>query len=1057
MKHKLLSFFVGSMILTSVAFAQEKKVSGRVTNADGKPLAGVTIAIQGSNNATQTDSNGDYSITVPNGKIIVFRSVGFSDKTLIVKDNSSIYNIALTEDSRSLDEVVVTAMGQTKSKRALGYSTQNVSGKQLVDNGDNNFLNALQGKVAGVEITGSSGGAGSSTNIVLRGISSLTGNNQPLFVVDGIPISNDLDQTTNTLYGNQPANRALDLDPNNIESMNILQGPAAAALYGTRASAGAIIITTKKGSGVKGKTDVTFNTAYGVQNAYGFPKLQNLYGQGASGVFNPISTFSFGLPFGTVPSVANGLIVAPGTEANVNGIVYKEGETIPYKNFPNNFNEFFEQGHTTDNNLSILSGDSKNNYSFSIGTNDIKGILPSSNFNKFNTRFAASSQVTDKLKISGSINYFNNRQIGATTMGNGANSSMFGLYGVTRSTDLAYYKEHYTNPDGTNNWFVSGRDNPFFASYANGYKSKLSRFLGSAEIGYDITNWLNATYRLGIDTYTDRRKKTIAIGSTQAASSAGSILEDNYFRSEINGDLILTAKKQNIFTDGLNLTALVGQSINQRDFQNLYVSAVGLTIPGYENVSNGQNFTGSGERTTQRRVLGVYGQLSFAYNNYLYLDLTGRADKSSTLPKDQNTYFYPSVSSSFVFSELMHLGPDHWFSFGKIRAAYAKVGRDASEYVLDPSVFTSSSYGNNTASFTFPYGSLSGFGLKSTLGNAELKPEFTNSYEGGLNVAFFKNRLNLDLTVYKQGSKNQIISVGMPTSTGYASRLANIAEVSNKGIEVLLSGTPVIAGDFKWDISANFSRNRNKVVSLAEGIESFAIGGNAFSGQTPSVAKGYPFGVIMGSKYQRSPEGDLLVDPTTGLYLTTTIPNQVIADPNRAWSAGLTNTFKYKNLTLSGVLDLKKGGDVISWSAGALRSNGSLDITGEDRDKPHILPGVIQQADGSYIKNNIQIPAQSYWNSGFGGIGGSEFNVFDATTFRVREISVGYDLSGKMLGTNVIKNIRLTLYGRNLYFYAPNSPIDPELSTQGAGNIRGLELQSAPNTRNFGGSLRVTF
>ncbi|QQT27341.1 SusC/RagA family TonB-linked outer membrane protein [Sphingobacterium spiritivorum] len=1056
MKQKLLSFILVCTLMLGVTYAQNRQVSGKITSSeDGSPISGASVSVVGASRAVQSDGSGNYSISVPANATLSFSYVGFTSQRISV-GNQSVINVVLSSDAAVLDEVVVTAMGQEKSKRALGYATQNVKGDQLLDKGDNNILNALQGKVAGVEITGASGAAGASTNIVLRGISSLTGNNQPLFVVDGIPISNDLDQSTNTLYGNQPANRALDLDPNNIASLNILQGPAAAALYGTRASAGAIIITTKKGSGTKGKTDISFNTAYGVQNAYGFPKLQNKYGQGASGVFNAISGNSLGLPFGTIPTLANGLIVAPGTEVVVNGVTYKEGQTVPYVNYPNNFDAFFEQGHTTDNNLSILSGDAKSNLGFSLGKSTNKGILPNSNFDKVNARFSAGSQITDQLNISGSINYFNTTQIGATTQGNGANSSMFAIYGVTRSTDLEYYKENYTNPDGSNNWFIAGRDNPFFASYENTYKSKLQRFMGNVDISYDITNWLNATYRVGLDSYNDRRKKYITIGSTQAPSSAGSILEDSFYRTEFNGDLILTAKKQNIFTEGLNLTALVGQSINQRDYQNLYVNATGLTIPDYTNVANGQNFASSGELTRKRRVLGVYGQLSFAYKNYLFLDVTGRADKSSTLPKDNNTYFYPSVSSSFVFSDLMDL-EDSFFSFGKVRAAYARVGRDANEYVLDPRTFNSATFGNNTAQFNFPYGPILGFGTSTTIGNDKLKPEFTESLEAGLNVSFLKNRLSLDVTVYKQGSKNQIISVGLPTSTGYSSRLANVAEVSNKGIELLLNGTPVKNTSFQWDVSANFSKNRNKVESLADGIESFAIAGNAFGGQIPSVAKGYPFGVIMGSKYQRSPDGDLLVDPATGLYFTNLVANQVIADPNREWSAGLTNNFRYKKFFLSALVDFKKGGDMISWTTAALRSNGSLEVTGEDRDKPHVLPGVIQNPDGSYSPNNIQIPAQTYWNAGFGGIGGSEFNVFDATTFRLREVSIGYDIDGKTFGTNVIKNVRIVLYGRNLYYYAPNSLIDPELSTQGAGNIRGMELQSAPNTRNFGGSLRVTF
>lgn len=1038
------------------AMGQQRTITGTVTGKDdGLPLPGVSVRIKGSSAGTITSADGKFSIQILSNKTeLVFSSIGYASLERVA-GNSAVLNISLASDANQLGEVVVTALGLTRTKRDLGYSTQNVKGDQLVDKGDGNVLNALQGKVAGVEITGASGSAGSSTNIILRGISSFSGSNQPLFVVDGIPISNNLDQSSNTLFGNQPANRALDLNPNNIESMNILQGPAAAALYGSRASAGAIIITTKKGSGQAGLTNITLNSSYGFQNAYGFPKLQNEFGQGASGVFNATSGNSLGVRFGTTPSLANGLIAAPGTAPYVNGVTYQPGSTIPYANFKNNISDYFQRGSTVDNNIIINSGDAKNYYSFNAGNSITNGILPVSKFTKTSVAFSAGSQVTKKLSLSGSINYFNTLQNGSTTQGNGANSSLFGLFGVTRSTNLGYFKDHYVNADGTNNWYVPGRDNPYFAANENVFKSNLSRFIGSINANYEVNDWLNVAYRLGLDTYTDRRKRYVAIGSTQAAGSAGSVLEDIFFRNELNGDLIITAKKKDIFVDGLNATFLLGQNINQRIFQNASVSGVGLTIPGFENVSNGSNFSGSTETSTKRRLLGYYAQLSLAYKNYLFLEATGRADQSSTLAPENNTYFYPSVSASFVFTDALHI-ESNILSMGKIRASYARVGKDADPYSLE-NTYVTAGYGNNTANFTFPYGPLSGFNANPTIANPGLKPEFTTSYEFGLSLGLFKNRVSLDGTYYNQGSKNQIVDVALPASTGYTSRFTNIGEIRNKGFEFLLNGTAVTSRDFSWDISANFSKNKNKVVSIAPGISSFTINGDTFGGVAPSAVVGQPFGVILGSKQQRSPSGDLIVDPNTGLYNTTLVTNQVVADPNKQWTAGITNTVRIKKFTISALVDFKKGGDIISWTGATLRQNGSLAVTAEGREEPHILPGVIRQPDGSFAPNNIQIPGQTYWNSGFGGIGGGEFTVFDATTLRIREVTVGYDLAGSSLRSKAIKNIRLTIYGRNLFYYAPNSPIDPEVSTQGAGNIRGLELQSAPNTRNFGASLRVTF
>ncbi|MES2457619.1 MAG: SusC/RagA family TonB-linked outer membrane protein [Bacteroidota bacterium] len=1055
MKKLLQSLFI-LLFIAGSAMAQQRTITGTVTGKDdGLPLPGVSVRIQNSKAGTQTGADGKYAISVPSGTAgLEFSYLGYTAQTVAVGE-SNVVNAILSTDSKELTEVVVTALGLNRVKRDLGYSTQTVKADQLQDKGDGNILSLLQGKVAGVEITGASGSAGASTNIILRGMTSLSGSNQPLFVIDGIPVSNDLDNTTNTLFGNQPANRALDIDPNTVESINIMQGPAAAALYGSRASAGALIITTKKGSGQAGKTTITLNSAYGIQNDYGFPKLQNEFGQGSSGVFTPASTFSLGVRFGTVPSIANGLIAAAGTNPVIDGVTYNPGDVLPYVNYPENYSLYFKQGHTWDNNISILSGDAKNNYAFSAGDASTVGILPTSEFKKRNVRFSAGSQLNDKLNVSGTATYFNTLQNGATTQGNGANSSIFGLFGVTRATNLAYYRDNYKKADGTNNWFVTGRDNPYFAANENSFTSNLSRFMANGSISYDILPWLNASYRLGVDSYTDRRKRYVAIGSTQAAASGGSVLEDVYFRSEVNGDLIVTAKKDDIFTDGLNATALLGQNINQRLFQNVYVNGAGLTIPGYTNVSNGSVFTSSGETNNKRRLLGYYGQVTLGYNNYLFLDMTGRFDQSSTLAVENNTYFYPSVSSSFVFTDALGIESEI-LSIGKVRASFAKVGKDAPPYSLGDS-FTSATSGNNTASFTFPYGATAGFNAYSTIGNPALKPEFTTSYEFGLNLGLFKDRINIDATYYNQGSKNQIVSVALPTSTGFDSRYVNIGNVKNKGVELILNATAVKSRLLTWDISANFSRNINKVVSIADGVESFQIDGNAFGGQIPSIYQGYAYGVIVGSKYPRSPDGQLIVDKNTGLYSTATIPNQVIADPSREWTAGLTNTIRIKKFMLSGLVDFKKGGDIISWTTSTLRSNGSLAVTAEGREEPHILPGVIANADGSYSPNYIQIPGQTYWNSGFGGIGGSEFNVFDATTFRLREIALGYDLDGSVLKTKAIKSIRLTVYGRNLYYYAPNSPVDPEVNTQGAGNIRGLELQSAPNTRNFGASLRVTF
>ena len=1073
------------MMAAGKLIAQTRTLQGTVTDENGAPVTGASVSIKENKRGTTSAADGSFTLSAPAGsKTLVVSYVGKERQEIII-GNTASFNVSLKAGgSKNLDEVVVTALGITKERRTLGYATQTVKGDAITDKGDGNLLNALQGKLAGADIVGSGGAAGASTSIILRGISSFTGNQSPLFVVDGIPVSDDVDESTIGLYTNQPANRTADLNVNDIESVNVLQGPAAAALYGSRASHGAIMITTRKGSGQKGVANITYSSSYMIQKVYGFPELQNKYGQGANGVFSAISTNSFGPAFGSTPSLANGLIVAPGNTQYVNGVLYTAGQTIPYKAYPDNIMSYFKTGTVFENNLMINSGDARNNYNVAIGNSRQIGILPNSEFNKTNIAFSASTYFTDKLSVKAGATYFSTVQDGITQGSNGTYSSYANMVRVPRSVDFEYYKTHYTTPTGYNNWFIpniynaaiqdssSGGDNPYFAAYKNPIKSLLTRVLANISMGYDFSKWLNVSYRLGVDAYTEHRKRTIALGSAQVVRSAftgtpgpttGGIMEDVFTRNEISGDLIVTAKKANVFIQGLNVNVLAGHSINQRKFQQVNQTGYGLAVPNYYNITNASNLSLSNEYNSLRRVWGVYGQLSLAYNNYLFLEFTGRQDHSSTLPESKNAYFYPSVSAAFVLSDALKIN-SNLLSFAKLRASYAKVGEDAPPYALN-NIYVSASDGNNVAAYAFPFGSTAGFGANSRLGNKGLRPEFTNTLDFGINLGLFKNKINIDATYYSSKSTDQIVSVAVPGSTGYQSKYANVGELTNKGFEITVTATPVKTKNFSWNISGNFSRNRNKVTYIAPGVTSFAYAGTSFSGLVPTVAVGEPFGIIRGAKWVTNAAGQRLVDSTTGLY-SNFLLDQTVINPNRDWIAGLTNSFNFKHFSFSFLVDYKKGGQFESFTVGTLRINGSLKVT-EDRDQPHILPGVIDVGGGKYRPNNIQISGQSYYATALGANTGTsasnEFAVFDATTFRVRELSISYDLLGTLVNTKIFKNIKFTIYGRNLFFYAPNSLIDPELSTQGAaatttgGLVRGLELVSAPSTRNIGASIRVGF
>jgi len=1054
---KLSALLLALLCSFLFASAQNRIVTGKVTDEKGAPLSNVSVVVKNSNIGTTTTPEGFFSLNVPaNRNILVFSYINMTEREVEITNQTSI-TVSMRPNDKSLTEVVVTALGIAKDRRSLGYATQTVKGAEIANKGELNVLNALQGRLAGVNIIGASGGAGASTNINIRGIHSFTQSNQPLFVVDGIPISNNLDRTNGGTLGSigdyQPSNRAIDIDPNNIESINVLKGGAAAALYGSRAANGVLVITTKKGSGARGRTDITLNSSYSIQNVTGLIEYQNEYGQGLNGAYSAIQGNSWGPRIGATPTLANGLLTPA-------------GQTIPYVNYPNNIKDFFEQGHLWDNTLNINSGDANQNFTFSIGNSSQKGIVPNTEFNRTSVRLGAGTTLREKLKIGGSVNYTNTYQLGA--LGGNGSSALGQLVNVTRTTDLQAYKRDgtYKNANGTNNWYIAGADNPYFDAYENPVTSHLSRIIGNVNAGYDFSKWFNVSYKLGGDFYTDRRKQIFAISSARVP--AGQALEDVFYREEITSQLLATLKKNDVFIKGLNASLLIGHEVNQRKYQHVTLQGDQLTIPGYYNVNNATVFTnGSAELNFIRRLVGVFGQLSLSYNNYLFLELTGRGDKSSTLPKDKNTYFYPSVSASFVFTDALKIQSDI-ISYGKVRASWALVGNDAPPYQLD-NFYIAGLFGNNVAQINLPItaggATLSGFRANTRIASPDLSPEFTSSYEAGVNLGLFKSRLSIDVSYFKEISKDQIFDVSLAPSTGFATQTTNVGEMYNKGWEAVVNATAVSTRNFKWDITGNFSQIKNKVVSIAPGITISSLSGTGseyagtsgtsqFTGSIASIVEGEPYGVIVGSKFPRSPDGQFIINPVTGFFATA-IPGQVLADPNPRYRFGLTNTLTYKIFTLSALVDYRDGGDLVSFTAGFAKSRGTLKETAVNREQPRIIPGVIfDAANNKYVPNTIQIPTQVYWQN-FGLQ--NDLNVYDATVFRFRELTLGVNIPADLLKKLYITGARFSVFARNLFYVAPNCPLDPEVNTAGAGNIQGLELQSTPNNRSVGVSLNLTF
>jgi TonB-linked SusC/RagA family outer membrane protein len=1046
MKRNLLMSLLLIMSLFHTVLAQTRTVSGRVTDQkSNEGLPGVTVLQKGTTNGVSTDADGSFKLTVPQaGAILVFSSVGMVTQEKPVGSETQI-NVSLAQSNRELSEVVVTALGIEKDKRTLGYATQELQSGAIAQKSEPNVVNALQGKVSGVNITGASGLAGSSTNINIRGITSLTGSNQPLFVVDGIPISNDTDRTNGgaagTLYGAQTSNRAVDIDPENIANISILKGPAAAALYGSRASSGAILITTKSGANVSKKLEVNVTSGINFQSVLGLPKFQNDYGQGTGGVNTTAngagnifsgSVNSWGPAFGTTPTRPNGLLLADGTN-------------LPYQAYPNSIRNFFKEGILLTNGLQLAGNNGVSNFSLSANNTHQKGITDYSKLDRTTIQLGGGTTLQNKIKITGSVNFSQTAQLSPQT-GNGG--SAFGTFSaVPRSFDLQ--NQIYQTATGGNLYFP-GRDNPNWNIQYNNTTSNVTRFINVATVGYDFLPWLNVTYRAGLDAYTDRRKQIAAL--TSARNPSGLIFQDNIQYAEFTGDLLIRANKENLFLNKLNANLLVGQQINQRKRNEQYVSGVSLAFPGFYNANIAANFNGSGETNYTRRLLGYYADLSLAYNNYLFLEGTVRVDQSSTLPKNNKTFLYPSVSASFVFTDAFHISSD-FFSYGKVRAAYAKVGRDADPYRID-NYYVQAGQGNNVANVTYPFNGLVGFTPSASLGGGDmLKPEFTKSAEVGVNLGFFNNRFTVDATYFKTVSTNQIVPVTLPASSGYTSFVTNSGELDNKGIEILATITPVrAASGFTWDISANYTFLRNKVVSIYPGVNSSSIPGSSFIGSVPSYKVGEPYGVILGQKKATAPDGQYLINGKTGLWVPE-LSSQVTANPNVKWQGGVTNTLAYKGVTFSFLVDAVVGGDILSFTQAAYKSSGMLAETGVDRNLPRIIPGVIQNADGTYRPNNIQVDAQNYWsNQGLQ----SDLAIFDGTHYTLREVSLGYTLPKSLFEHTPFGSVTFSLSGRNLFYYAPNANFFPEVNTQGAGNIRGLDLQGAPSVRSYGAYLRFT-
>ncbi|GAA4411881.1 SusC/RagA family TonB-linked outer membrane protein [Nibrella viscosa] len=1064
MKH-VCFLLVGLWLVPSLLFGQARSITGKVTSAeDNTAQPGVSVTVKGTTVGVITGPDGSYQINVPaDGKSLVFSSIGFQAQEVPIGNRSQI-DLALKADTRQLSEVVVTAVGIAREKKALGYSVSTISSAKLAQVSEPDPLRALTGKVAGVNIQSSGGAAGGATNITIRGNSSLSNNNQPLFVVDGVPFDNSTFNTDGGYSGGATfTNRAFDLDPNNIETMTVLKGAAAAALYGSRAANGAIIITTKNGRKKTRKgLEIAYNTSYSQESIAGRPEFQTSYGQGTEwdtryGVFG-----SWGAPYTAFDSTLHPLGVRFPS-------VFPElvGKKVKYQSFAQqNYDNFYGKGHVYENALSISGGSEKSSMTAGFSRTSNNGIVPFNTITRTSFNIGGNAQLDNGFYINGSMNYVNTDQRSPQlAASNGSGPSAIEILPWTpTSYDLTNYP--YANPlTGGSIYDRAGIDNPYWSVNNSPFTSKVDRYFGKFTLGFDPLSWLNVQYTAGFNAYTDRRRSVNGRGGELFPN--GNVTDDNIYRQELDGNLLITADKS--FNDDWNLRAIVGQNINQRMTDRQVVFGDGIIVPGINDLDNTRTQLTNGGNLLKQRFVAFFGDFSLAYRNFAFLNLVARNDISSTLPKGNRSYFYSGANGSLVFTDLVKIPA---LSFGKVRVGYTVVGNEASPYQTQTLFNINPTYTNpSPIDNAAPFNGVNTMTQSNRLGSSTLKPEFIREFETGTELRFLNNRVGVDFTFYRKTSTAQIFTVDVAPSSGYTSRVVNLGKVQNQGIELGIDATPVqLPNGFKWNINAAFTRNRNLVLDLGGPTEL------TYSGITASMSSihvvGQPYGQIRGDYYLRDDERNLLINPLTGKAILADRQGPV-GNPNPDFILGLTNTFTYKGFTFNFLFDWKQGGDILSISVSEMLSRG---VTRDNEDRYQVLvpPGVlgdpntkkpILTADGKKQPNNIPISVNEFF-FGTGAFAGSqgtadEFRVFDGTVFRLREVGLAYQLPTNWLAKTPFGSLSLSLTGRNLWYKAPNFPrymnFDPEVNSLGVGNAQGFDLVAIPTTRRLGVNLRVTF
>ncbi|CAN1539216.1 OMP_RagA_SusC, TonB-linked outer membrane protein, SusC/RagA family [Flavobacteriaceae bacterium] len=1027
------------------SFAQEKTVTGVVSDASG-PLPGANVVVQGSKTGTQTDVDGKYSIKAKAGDVLVFSFVGMTETTAKVGTSNSV-NVKM-QDGVKLEEVVVGALGVKRKEKAVTYAAQIVKGSALTEARESNLVNALSGKVAGVQVTNSSGAVGASSRIVLRGNSSITGNNQALFVVDGVPFDNSTSGNAGSGGGRDLPNGAASINPDDIESISVLKGPVAAALYGIRASKGVIVITTKSGKN-KGKFEVSYNSNMTFSNPLLLPNYQNSYGQGSTADYFEFvdgagGGYNDGVDESWGPALDRGLSFVQWDSYKVGGA------PLPWVSHPNNVKDFYETGVTKSNSLTLLGGNDTSNFRLSFGNTDEKGMIPFTDFKKFNVGFNGSMKLGDKLTTGINLTYFNNKSNNLPTVGYTNQNVVQQFIWSARNVNFSDLKDWRNLPlaavgtaaEGTPlNWNTVFQNNPYWVLENNVNTFDQDRITGSAFLNYKFNSNFSVNGKLSIDQYSQLETIRSQKGTNEYKDGYYANINRRY--SEINAETILTYQKD--INEDLKLS-LNGGLNNLRRVRSNVIGELsgGIELPNLFTLSNPKSGTKPviDSNYYEQRINSVlaFGQLS--YKNYAFLDFSARNDWSSLLPAANNSFFYPAVSGSLILSDMLDI-KDTKISLIKLRGGYSKVGGTGA-------------LGEYSTNKTFSLAS-NNFGTQSSLPNTQwnpnIKPEQTVGTEIGLDLNAYNNRVRFAFTYYSQKSTNLILPLQVEAASFFTSSWENAGVMSNKGIELQLGATVLKAKDFSFDVDLNFAKNQNLVESLGTS-DSYTLGGQW--GMELQARPGQPYGSIVGFPYARTDSGEIIYE--NGLPKKNNTELAVIGNITPDWTGGANFTFKYKGIDLSTLIDAKMGGDLFVMSYMWGRYAGTLEESLVGRETGVVGNGVMSDGNGGYVQNNVVVNAKAFNQYAYDYSNFTESGVFDASYVKLRQIVLGYSLPKKWLQGTFIQDFKLSVVGRNLAILYKKTPhIDPESAFSSDNGEQGQEFGQLPSARSLGFNINVKF